>query len=193
MHWNSGIANLAFKLLVTGGTHPRGKTTVNVTALSSNLDTSLSTAGDIFYAANANCMTPSSNFQAARNCTSAAAGSNASKVDLAWDAVGVPGGSGGGGGGGTGTCPAGWSSVTGTVAAGATNRYNYTRFTGLHQFVLHGPSNADLDLYVYRGNALKASSTSATSEESISYSGSADNVRVKAYSGSGDYLLCYLL
>ncbi|HVG59718.1 MAG TPA: M4 family metallopeptidase, partial [Hyalangium sp.] len=27
VHWNSGIANLAFYLMVSGGTHPRGKTT----------------------------------------------------------------------------------------------------------------------------------------------------------------------
>ena len=37
VHSNSGIANLAFKLLVTGGTHPRGKTSVNVPAIGLSL------------------------------------------------------------------------------------------------------------------------------------------------------------
>ena len=39
MHWNSGIANLAFVLLVEGGTHPRGATSNNVPAIG-NFDTS---------------------------------------------------------------------------------------------------------------------------------------------------------
>ena len=89
VHWNSGIANLAFVLLVEGGTHPRGKTSVVVPGIG------FDAAADIFYAANTNCLTRNSNFEAARNCTVAAAGSNAAAVDLAWDAVGVPGGGGG--------------------------------------------------------------------------------------------------
>jgi vibriolysin len=91
VHTNSGIANLAFALLVEGGTHPRGKTSVNVPALSANFDTSLGIALDIFYAANVACMTPSSNFAAARFCTADVhGGSDAAAVHLAWDAVGVP-------------------------------------------------------------------------------------------------------
>jgi Zn-dependent metalloprotease len=85
VHWNSGIANLAFKLLVTGGTHPTGATTVNVPAIGFDV------AADIFYAANVSCLTPSSNFAAARYCTADVhGGSNAAAVHLAWDAVGVP-------------------------------------------------------------------------------------------------------
>jgi vibriolysin len=85
VHWNSGIANLAFVLLVEGGTHPRGKTSVNVTGIG------FDAAADIFYNANVDCLTPSSNFAAARYCTADIfGGPHAAAVHLAWDAVGVP-------------------------------------------------------------------------------------------------------
>ncbi len=85
VHTNSGIANLAFKLLVTGGTHPRGKTTVVVPGID------FDKAADIFYNANIGCLTPNSNFAAARYCTADVfGGSAAAAVHLAWDAVGVP-------------------------------------------------------------------------------------------------------
>jgi Zn-dependent metalloprotease len=85
VHWNSGIANLAFVLLVDGGTHPRGKTSVNVPGIG------FDAAADIFYEANVNCLTPNSNFAAARYCTADVfGGTNAAAVHLAWDAVGVP-------------------------------------------------------------------------------------------------------
>ena len=93
VHWNSGIANLAFVLLVEGGTHPRGKTSVVVPGIG------FDAAAQIFYDANVNCLTSRDGFEDARNCTAQVAGSNADAVHLAWDAVGVPGGSGGGGGG----------------------------------------------------------------------------------------------
>jgi len=85
VHWNSGIANLAFQLLVDGGTHPRGTTSVVVPSIG------FAAAADIFYHANVACLTPSSNFAAARYCTADVhGGSNAAAVHLAWDAVGVP-------------------------------------------------------------------------------------------------------
>jgi vibriolysin len=84
VHWNSGIANLAFVLLVEGGTHPRGKSSVVVPGIG------FSAAADIFYAANTACLTSSSNFKAMRYCTADNAGANAAAVHLAWDAVGVP-------------------------------------------------------------------------------------------------------
>jgi len=85
VHTNSGIANLAFKLLVTGGMHPQGKTSVNVPGID------FDDAAAIFYNANVACMTPSSNFAAARYCTADVfGGSNSAAVHLAWDAVGVP-------------------------------------------------------------------------------------------------------
>ncbi|MDY7225769.1 M4 family metallopeptidase [Hyalangium rubrum] len=91
VHWNSGIANLAFKLLSTGGTHPRGKTNVNVTGIT------IQKAGKIFYEANANCMTTSSNFAAARTCTEQKAeqhygAAEKASTAAAWEAVGVGGG-----------------------------------------------------------------------------------------------------
>ena len=85
VHSNSGIANLAFKLLVTGGTHPRGKTTVTVPGIG------FAAAADIFYMANVACMTANSNFAAARYCTGDVfGGPHADAVHAAWDAVGVP-------------------------------------------------------------------------------------------------------
>lgn len=91
VHGNSGIANLAYVLVVQGGTHPRSKTSINVTGIG------LAKAEQIFYRAQTSCLTSSSNFQAARNCTAQAASdlygtAEADAVHLAWDAVGVPGG-----------------------------------------------------------------------------------------------------
>jgi vibriolysin len=90
VHWNSGIANLAFKLLSTGGTHPRNVTTVNVTGIG------VQKAGKIFYEANANCLTASSNFAAAKTCTEQKAeqfygAAEKASVTQAWEAVGVGG------------------------------------------------------------------------------------------------------
>ena len=86
VHTNSGIANLAFQLLVDGGMHPRGKTSVPVTGIG------FADAAAIFYAANVGCLTPGADFAAARNCTAlnAADDTQAAAVHLAWDAVGVP-------------------------------------------------------------------------------------------------------
>lgn len=91
VHWNSGIANLAFVLLVEGGSHPRGRTSTVVPGIG------FDAAADIFYRANTQCLSPSSNFEAARACTADFATSLYSQavvdaVHLAWDAVGVPGG-----------------------------------------------------------------------------------------------------
>lgn len=91
VHGNSGIGNLAFYLMVVGGTHPRGKTSVAVTAIG------MSRAEQIFYRALTTYLTSSSTYEAARNATAQAAtdlyGSTyATYVHQAWDAVGVPGG-----------------------------------------------------------------------------------------------------
>ena len=85
VHSNSGIANLAFQLLVDGGTHPRGKSSVNVPSIG------FAAAAGIFYNANVACLTPSSNFVAARYCTADVfGGTHTAAVNAAWDAVGVP-------------------------------------------------------------------------------------------------------
>ena len=91
VHGNSGIANLAYVLLVQGGTHPRGKTTVNVPGIG------ITKAEQIFYRALTVYMTSSTNFQGARNATAQAAQdlygqTEINAVQAAWDAVGAPGG-----------------------------------------------------------------------------------------------------
>lgn len=95
VHGNSGIANLAYVLLVEGGTHPRGKTTNTVPAVG------LAAAEQIFYRANANYFTSGMNFaQASTSCQQAAADLYSSvEVDAvlqAWCAVGVGSNCGGG-------------------------------------------------------------------------------------------------
>ena len=93
VHFNSGIANLAYYLLVSGGVHPAGKSPgVRVTGIG------ISKAAHIFYKANVTLLTSMSDFQAARFATARAAellygrcGSEWANVHRAWDAVGVPG------------------------------------------------------------------------------------------------------
>jgi bacillolysin len=91
VHSNSGIANLAFYLMVEGGTHPRGKSTLSVAAIDPDFGSSLLEAARIFYSANTACLTPRSNFAAVRHCTvDVMGGALAASIQAAWDAVGVP-------------------------------------------------------------------------------------------------------
>ncbi|RKG77643.1 peptidase M4 [Corallococcus exercitus] len=89
VHYGSGVPNLAFKLLSTGGVHPRGKTTVNVPAIG------VQAAARIFYYANANLFTATTTLAAAKTATRQAAVNLGystaiqNAVDAAWDAVGV--------------------------------------------------------------------------------------------------------
>ncbi|ATB35291.1 hypothetical protein CYFUS_000703 [Cystobacter fuscus] len=88
VHWNSGIPNLVFKLLVTGGTHPRGKTGVNVTGVGMNR------AAQTWYHANANYFTSTTTMSQARAWTVQAAQDRydatvVQAVRDAWSAVGV--------------------------------------------------------------------------------------------------------
>lgn len=102
VHWNSGIANLAFKLTVTGGMHPRGRNNIQVQGIG------IDKARQIYYRAGVLYLQPNSNFEQARAATAQAAQDlygrcNAEyiAVERAWDAVAVPGTwrcSGGGGG-----------------------------------------------------------------------------------------------
>ncbi len=96
VHWNSGIANLAFYLAVAGGTHPRGKTSNVVPALAANPVESIQKGAAIFYRANTTYLGASSNFGDARTATAQAAadlyGANSPEVtsiNEAWSAVGV--------------------------------------------------------------------------------------------------------
>jgi len=92
VHINSGIANLAFYLMVQGGSHPRMKSPTVVDGIG------LDKAMRIFYYANARLLTSTSDFQAARYATARAAeilygrcGREWQAVHSAWDAVGVAG------------------------------------------------------------------------------------------------------
>ena len=94
VHLNSGIANLAFYLVVSGGSHPRNKTPgVVVPAIG------IEKARAVWFSALTQYMTSSTNFAAARGATRSAANalypgdaSVAAAFDKAWDAVGVGGG-----------------------------------------------------------------------------------------------------
>jgi hypothetical protein len=90
VHTNSGIMNLAFYMLSQGGTHPRQKSTVTVTGIG------IEKALQVYYYANNNLFTSSTNFQSARSLTASAAktlyGCDAwEAVHKSWDAVNVPG------------------------------------------------------------------------------------------------------
>ncbi|QSQ26326.1 M4 family metallopeptidase [Pyxidicoccus parkwayensis] len=89
VHYGSGIINLAFKLLSTGGLHPRGRSSVNVPGIG------IQAAGRIFYQANRNYFTPSTTMAQAKTYTRSAAQALGygtailDAVDKAWLAVGV--------------------------------------------------------------------------------------------------------
>lgn len=92
VHINSGIANLAFYLMVQGGSHPRMKSPAIVDGIG------IDKAMRIFYYANTRLLTSTSDFQAARYATARAAellygrcGREWQAVHSAWDAVGVAG------------------------------------------------------------------------------------------------------
>lgn len=195
VHWNSGIANLAFYLLTQGGTHPRGKTTVSVPGIG------IAKAEQIFYRAQTTYLTSSSNFQSARNATASAASdlygtAEVNAVQAAWDAVGVPGG----GPPPPSGCPAGSTVYAGTISAGATQVTAGASASGSFTATMTG-SAPDVDLYLDLEScswwscswSAVASSTSASSTEAISYSGSSGTYRwrIVGYSGTNvSYTLC---
>jgi Zn-dependent metalloprotease len=155
VHGNSGIANLAYYLMTMGGTHPRGKTAVSVTALNATSSTSLNMAQKIWYRALTVYFTSSTNFQGARTATVQAAtdlygAAAAATVTAAWDCVAVPGG--GGGGGGVTTLS---NNVTVTGLSGGTGsftNYKITVPTGQTQLkITMSGGTGDADLYVKRG------------------------------------------
>ncbi len=88
VHYSSGIANLAFSLLSTGGTHPRGRSTTVVTGIG------VQKAGQIWYKANTSIFTASTTFEQAKTYTEQAATqlgytTEVASVTAAWQAVGV--------------------------------------------------------------------------------------------------------
>ncbi len=170
VHWNSGIANLAFKLAVAGGTHPRGKTTINVPALSSNGMTAINMGAKIFYRANTQCLTAGSTFQDAAGCTRDAAQAEygsaaATSISEAWKAVGVPN-------------PLIWTvrDTQSNLSASKSGKKNFTLVVPAGATALKfvtAASNGDADLYVRKGSAPTTTtydcrSAGATSNESCS-------------------------
>jgi vibriolysin len=150
VHWNSGIANLAFYLMTAGGTHPRGSTSNVVPALDANSATSIQRASAIFYRANTTCLTPGSTFADARDCTQQAAsflyGATAqNSVSQAWIAVGVP-------------APLSWTTIFSqnnmSAAKSVKVNFSYARPAGATamKFQTSGGSG-DADLYVRFGSA----------------------------------------
>lgn len=155
VHTNSGIANLAFYLMTKGGTHPRGKTTVNVTALNATATTSINMAAKIWYRALTVYMTSSTNFQGARNATASAAtdlygAAAATTVHQAWDAVGVPGSP--GGGGGTVTLTNGVAQTGLSASTGTWKHFKIAVPSGQSKLeIVQSGGTGDADLYVKRG------------------------------------------
>jgi Zn-dependent metalloprotease len=163
VHGNSGIANLAYYLMVMGGSHPRAKTSVVVTPLSTTSSTSLTMASKIWYRALTVYFTSSTNFSAARTATVNAAtdlygATAAASVTQAWDCVGAPGGS-GGGGGGTTTLSNG---VAVTGLSGATGSWAYYKITvpasQTSLVITISGGTGDCDLYEKRGAQPSSSS-----------------------------------
>jgi len=88
VHWNSGIANLAFVLITQGGVHPQQKSNVWVEEIG------ISKAQQIFYSSLTQYMTTSTTFAGARAITETAAQTlygttEETALSNAWTAVGV--------------------------------------------------------------------------------------------------------
>src|SRR5205085_350311 len=156
VHGNSGIANLAYYLMVMGGTHPRSKTTVTVTALNASSTTSLDMAQRIWYRALTVYMTSSTNFSAARTATVNAAtdlygAAAAATVTAAWDCVGAPGGS--GGGGGTTVLSHGVAKTGLSGATGSWTTYKISVPSGQTSLsIVMSGGTGDADMYVKLGS-----------------------------------------
>lgn len=188
VHYTSGVGNLAFYLLSQGGSHPRGTSTTVVTAIGADA------AADIWYLALSNYMTSSTSYSGARTATlnAAAALYGASSTEYtevgnAWTAVGVAA---------AGSCTT--SNYSSSLSrAGRTNYHPGSSGTAVsvasQTVTMTGPATANFQLYLDKKSgrtwSTVASSTGATSTESISYSGTSGTYRTRVYSqsGSGSY------
>jgi Zn-dependent metalloprotease len=178
VHSNSGIANLAYYLMVMGGTHPRSMSTVTVTPLSATSSTSLDMGQRIWYRALTVYFTSTTTFQGARTATVNAAtdlygAAAAATVTAAWNCVGAPGGTTGGGGVTTMT-----NNQTLTNLSGATGSWAYYKITvptGQTSLkITMSGGTGDADLYVKRG----AQPTSSSYDYRPYLNGNAESVSV---------------
>jgi vibriolysin len=155
VHGNSGIANLAYVLTVDGGTHPRGKSSANVSGIG------LLKAEQIFYRALNTYMTASTNFAGARTATAQAAtdlygAAEVTAVNTAWCAVGV--GTCPSTGGGSGATPINASVSNVSVSRRAWKRYTLAVGTGYSELEVNtSGGSGDADLYL----RLNANSTTS--------------------------------
>lgn len=184
VHTNSGVANLAYQLLVSGGTHPRATTSTAVTGIG------FAAAEKIFYRALTVYATSSTNYRLMRNYTLQAAtdlyGSTSQQytsVGNAWTAVGDS-----------------WTKYSASLASGGSSlqpsgTYYTTTTTGYQTGQLFGPAGTDFDLYLQKWNgtawANVASAATAATNETVQYSGAAGYYRwnVVSYSGTGTFSL----
>jgi len=189
VHGNSGIANLAYVLLVDGGTHPRNKSTAVVPSIG------MAKAEKIFYRALVTYMNQNTDFAGARTATAQAAQdlygtTEKTAVETAWCAVGV------------GTCPDTGTPPTGNVLSNGVAETNLSASTNADivytmdvpagatdiNFAMSGGSG-DADMYVKFGSAPTDSSydcrpyVGGNAESCTGTStGGTYYVRVKAYS-----------
>lgn len=180
VHGNSGIANLAFALLVDGGSHPRGKSPAQVPGIG------VLKAEQIFYRALTTYMNQSTNFSGARTATAQAAqdlygSAEKTAVETAWCAVGV------------GSCPTGNTdpiALQNGVAQGGITGGEKSN----HYFTLNVPTGAsnlnfattggtgDADLYVKYGSQASLTDYDCNSETSTSNeSCSISNIQAGTY------------
>jgi Zn-dependent metalloprotease len=180
LHRNSGIASLAYYLLVQGGQHPRGPENFNVSAQG------IATAEAIFYRALNTYMTSSTNFRELRTHTLQAAtdihGLYSAPYNAMWNAWSAVGNY--------------WDSRVNSLSpAGSTwTSASYTTVTtGLHTGQLYGPAGANFDLYLDKWNgsswATVDTQATASTNELSEYSGTAGLYRWRVYaaSGTGNY------
>lgn len=200
VHYGSGVPNLAFYLLSEGGTHPRGKSTVNVTAIGAD------DAAAIWYLALTSYMTSSTNFAGARtaqiNAATALFGATSQQVQSvtnSWAAVGV----GSAWGAPAPTCTT--RTYSGSITRAGRSVYapsstGVTAGTYPMSLALTGPSSANFNLALEKksGSRWSAVATSAgsTSTEAISsYTGTSGTYRatVTSVTGTGSFSLtwCY--
>jgi vibriolysin len=161
VHYSSGIGNLNFCLLTKGGTHPRGKSTINVPGIG------MDKAIRIYYKAATDILTSSAKYANLRTAMEQAATNlgydQATKdaVSCSWAAVGVGtapttcGGGGGGGGGGStdGTLTNNTPVSNLSDATGGDKFWSMTVPAGQSTltFTISG-GTGDADLYVQNGS-----------------------------------------
>jgi vibriolysin len=191
VHLNSGIANLAYSLLVDGGSHPRSKSPAVVPSIG------LAKAEQIFYRAISTYMTQNTDFTGAKTATAQAAtdlyGANSAEVtavQTAWCAVGVSAcPTGGSGGSSNDTLDNGVAKTGLSAATGSDLVLTFEVPTGATAIsIAMTGGTGDADLYVKKGSTPTDSSYDCRpykggNAESCTLTASGTYyVRLKAYS-----------